>query len=133
MTVLYNHGSFLCYPCNPYEGAEVCPPLPNGTCWQTPPNEGPFPLTASANGGTTVRIEVSCGHFTVRHSAIHYTIWGSQSTSESFGCCRQDCDIFSNSMWSECRRLLAVFFQPVEPRNLKRLFPSLPAQTPQTM
>ena len=64
MTILHNLASFLCYPCNPYEGAEVCPPLPNGTCWQTPPNEGPFPLTASANGGTTVRIEVSCGHFT---------------------------------------------------------------------
>jgi hypothetical protein len=23
MTVVWNFGSFLCYPCNPYEGAEV--------------------------------------------------------------------------------------------------------------
>eukprot|EP01052_Picozoa_sp_SAG31_P005173 SAG31_NODE_224_length_19856_cov_33.632890_3_plen_167_part_00 len=57
MTVLHNYGSFLCYPCNPYEGADVCPPLPNGTCWQNPPSRGPFPVTASANGGSTVRIE----------------------------------------------------------------------------
>ena len=58
MTIVYNFASFMCYPCNPYEGAKTCPhPLPNGTCWAVPPNQGPFPSTASANGGGAIRIE----------------------------------------------------------------------------
>eukprot|EP01051_Picozoa_sp_SAG22_P017856 SAG22_NODE_2854_length_2155_cov_2.038911_2_plen_213_part_00 len=70
MTVVHNYASFLCYPCNPYEGVDVCPPYvpDNGTCWEVPPARGPFPNTTSANGGAAIRIE--------------------------------DSDIFSNAMWN---------------------------------
>jgi hypothetical protein len=80
MTIVHNKASFICYPCNPYEGVEVCPAMKpdNGTCWAVPPNVGPFPATSSANGGVTIRIE--------------------------------DSDIFTNAMWNSSNDVNAAFY-----------------------